>query len=221
MLEASGPGEVRVFAEAPDGTIASSSPVNYTVAPAVGREWRLPPRVLVRHGEEVTEVTGWPRATTAEELTALAELRGQGLALVPPELPAFPFTAEARRRTGWFSPSQVQAVEVRFHPRADHVSARATVGEHEWEFAPVESGEPTRELVLTPAMREAWQRAGTLTVACSQAAAGDLRVLLKVPPAALDLPEGEAQFNVVQRHTRPVPGSKGYVLVHIGDITAG
>jgi len=47
------------------------------------------------------------------------------------------------------------------------------------------------------------------------------RVILKAPPAELGLPADGARITVIQRHTKAIQDTNGYLRLHLGDITAG
>ncbi|MCK4283779.1 MAG: hypothetical protein KAX44_05645, partial [Candidatus Brocadiae bacterium] len=161
MLEASGAGQVRVFAEAPDGTVSASIPVSYAVRTSA-REWHRPPRVFVHTEEKTTELSWWARGWDPDRLALLAEIRGQGMAITAPDLSGLPFGPGGKDITGWFEPSEVKLIEVRFDPGADRTSARAGAGERQWEFARADSGEGRHELAVTTPVRRAWEQAGEL-----------------------------------------------------------
>ncbi|MHC4591063.1 MAG: hypothetical protein ACYS8L_00015 [Planctomycetota bacterium] len=220
MLEAAGPGQMRVFAESPDGIVAESVPVHYTVRRTAWK-WHPPPRVFVHTKQATTEVTESLQTLGPEDVALLAELRGQGVAVMLPSWSGLSLGAGDKDVTAWFEPSAVELIEVRFDADAGGTSSRARAGEHEWELAATESRPATHELAVTTAVRDAWEHAGELTITCSQDDMDDLRVVLRMPPGELDLPEGEARFTINQRRRELLPGSDGYVQVHIGDITAG
>ncbi len=220
MLEASGAGQVCVFAEAPDGTVSASIPVSYAVRTSA-REWHRPPRVFVHTEEKTTELSWWGRAWEPDRFALLAEIRGQGMAITAPDLSRLSFGPGGKDIIGWFEPSEVKLIEVRFDPGANRTSARAGAGERQWEFARADSGEARQELAVTTPVRRAWEQAGELAITCAQQGMDDLRIVLRMPPRKLDLPKAEAQFTIVQRHTQTVPGSDGYLLLRIGDITGG
>jgi len=220
MLEASGPGQIRLFAEASDGSVHASVPVSYTIAPTL-RGWQRPPRVFVRTADETVEVTGLPQALDAQMAALRAKLQGQGMAIEMPRLSATPWGLGDRGGVGWFEPSKVDRIEVRFDRGAVGLAARAAAGKAQWEFVPADSDAMKHELILTPGVRRAWEEDGKLAVTCSQRGMDDLRVILRRPPGKLDLPEGEAQFTIVQRYTESVPGSDDYLRLRIGDITGG
>jgi hypothetical protein len=220
MLEAAGGGQVRVFAEAPNGTVSASIPVVYSVG-STEWQWLRPPRVFVHTADGVREVTEWADAWDPGMAAFMAEMRGQGIAFTAPGLSDFPFGPGGRAIEAWIEPSDVERLEARFDPDADDVSARAEAGPHQWNLAAADPANATYELAVSAAVEEAWKEAGELSLACTQDDGEELRVSLKVPPARLDLPEGRAELTVVQRFTVPVPGSDGYLLLHIGDITGG
>jgi hypothetical protein len=106
---------------------------------------------------------------------------------------------------------------VRFSPAARGTTAEARVGKQEW---PLAADGRSRSLRLTPEMRRAWQEGETLTLAFSQAGQEEMQVELKAPPEKLDLPQS-ASLTIIQRYSKPLPGSRGYLTLSIGDITAG
>jgi len=214
-------GEVSVrLTEAPDGSVHASVPVSYTRAPAL-RGWQRPPRVFVRSADETVEVTGLPHALDAQMAALSARLQGQGMVIEMPDFYARLRGLGDRGGVGWFEPSKVDRIEVRFDPGAVGLAARAAAGKEEWEFVAADSDGMKHELILTPGVRRAWQQDGRLTVTCSQRGMDDLRVTLRRPPRKLGLPEGGAEFTIVQRRTESVPGSDDYLRLRIGDITGG
>ena len=220
MLEAADAGQIRVFAEAPDGTVAESVAIRYAVR-APTQQWVRPPRVFVHTGEEVAEVTGWPEWMDARTLALVAEVHGQGMEFTVPDLSGWAFGEAGRHVTGWFEPSAVKMIEVRFDPNARGMALRATTGEQEWPCVPAADEEQKLQLAVTEAVRKGWEADGKLAITCKQQGMDDMRVVLGAPPKQLDLPEGEATVVIVQRHTEPIPGAGGYVRLHIDDITGG
>jgi hypothetical protein len=221
ILEASGSGQVRVFAEGDDGSVAESIAVSYTAQPS-GRHWAMPPRVFVHTVEGVVEVGRLPPWLGDLEPALVAEMRGQSLAVGAPGFAGFAAGTSGREAAGWFDPAQVERIEARFDARAGGTSAVAKAGEQKWGLEPGEGTDPQcLTLAVGDDVRDVWAQAGELTVTCSQDGSADVCVALKVPPRKLDLPEGQGEFTVLQYRTEDVRGSGGYLQVHIGDITQG
>lgn len=125
------------------------------------------------------------------------------------------------RATGpWFRPETVERLEVQFDASVPVPSAEARVGYRRWRFS-VSGAANVLTLELTPDMARAWRKRGKLTVHFAQAGQDRALVTLKAPPDRLELPEDSATVTVVQRYSRELPGSGGYLRLGIGDITAG
>jgi len=224
MLEASGAGMVRVFAEGPDGAVSQSIPLSYTVA-SRSRGYSLPPRVFVQTAKKTVQVSPWSRDRLATDpFAVLAELQGQGLAGRLGSMRDYPLGRDAAELVDWFEPADVERIWVRFDSDARRTSATLKVGDHVEELGADDSRYSElrrRGLPVQDSLRERWTKAGELTLTCSQDDSSDLRVVLKAPPPVLDLPEGEAKLTIVQRRTETVPGSDGYLRLNVSDITQG
>jgi hypothetical protein len=221
MLAAAGAGTCRVFAERPDGELLSSVPISYGVEEGGpyprGRVAPLP-QVYIHTQTGATRLKLSPEAYRFSESLALrAEMAGQGMTFWPAEITPGGYLAEGVVAADWVRPADVESVEVRFSPAARGTTAEARVGKQEW---PLAADGRSRSLRLTPEMRRAWQEGETLTLAFSQAGQEEMQVELKAPPEKLDLPQS-ASLTIIQRYSKPLPGSRGYLTLSIGDITAG
>ncbi len=219
MLEASGPGRLHAYAETLGGAVSPSIGVSYTVGSGEWT-WHAPPRVYVRSSKKTTEVSDWPQGMEERATLLQGEIRGQGLAFTSPHLTEYPFFGRDREVVAWFEPAEATAFEVRFDPQSDSPKATARIGERTWPFVRSKSAAHRWVLEVNDQMREAWEEQGEVTVVCGQEGQNELRVTVRKPVAALDLDDG-GRFTVVQRYTVEIPGSSGYLKVHIGDVTGG
>ena len=222
MLAAGGAGSFRVFAEKPDGEVLSSVLVSFAVEEGAGFPWQQQaaplPQVNVHTKAGVASVRLWREGYPyAERLALRAEAAGQGVTVWPAEITPGGYLAQGVVGAYWFRPEDVERFEVRFSPSARQTVAEARVGEKAWPF--VADGR-SRSLQLTPEIRAAWQQGETLVVSFSQAGQDEMRVALKAPPEKLDLGDS-GPITVIQRYSKPLPGSRGYLSLSIGDITAG
>jgi len=222
ILAAAGAGNFRVFAEKPDGELLSSVLVSYAVEDGARFPWEQRaaplPQVYVHTKAGVANVRLWHETFPfAEHLALRAEAAGQGVTVWPAEITPEGYLAHGIVAAYWFRPDDVERIEVRFSPAARQTSAEARLGVQTWPFA-LEGR--SRSLRLTPEMRKAWQQGETLAVAFSQGGQDEMRVELKAPPEKLDLPE-PASVTIIQRNSKPLPGSRGYLTLSIDDITGG
>jgi len=126
---------------------------------------------------------------------------------------------ESWRRT-WVDPAAVEAIEIAFtgSPTAPH--ARAEIGKVQIPFSPAPGG---LRFVLspTPEVRRLWQAHGELRVVHGQDASERKLLVLHAIPVLPAAPEKAVCLTVVQRRTREIPGWRGYLRLHLGDITLG
>ncbi len=206
-----GEGEFQVFAESKDGQVAASIPVRYFV-----EDTFVPADVevsfFVHVGGKRKEVADLQRPEGWDEL---ARLTG------PRSVPSMALEAALRAQEGqkhWYSPQQVDRVEVELDKQLARIAARAEADGKDWAF---QSGDTARtlQLEITDEIRKAWENQGNLVLRCTRA--GDLlaRCALNAPPRRLDLPEETVRITIVQRHSKELPGSRGYALMYLGDIT--
>lgn len=92
----------------------------------------------------------------------------------------------------------------------------ATAGRESWPFVAGAADHRAR-LVATDALRDAWERDGTLTVSCGAAGA----VVLRARPRRIEWDADGEDFEAPQRTATPLPGSRGFVEVVLDDITGG
>ncbi len=117
----------------------------------------------------------------------------------------------------WLSPEEVDRVELRCEDALPEASHKAWAGKVERTFKP---DRERRALVLEldPEIRAAWEENGGLQVGPADGEGG---VALRSRPRRLDLAATKAEGIVLQRDSAEVPGSRGYLEVHAGDVTAG
>jgi hypothetical protein len=127
--------------------------------------------------------------------------------------------SESWRKT-WVAPAAVEAIEIKFtgYPPAPH--ARAEIGKVHVPF----SGDPGGlRFVLSPSpeVRRLWQAHGVLRILHGKDASERKVLVLHAIPDRPARPEEAACLTVVQRRTREIPGWRGYLRLHLGDITRG
>jgi hypothetical protein len=208
-------GQFHIFAELPDGQTISSIPIQY----AVTKPLTMPPRIFVRVDGKRREILGWPFADLLERPAFRAQFSGESLLFSSPE-----FSEALRSASGgvtrWFSPEKVQDVEFEFRAGADGPSAQARVKDRSWPAQATNTAGLLR-LPVSPELRQAWYEQGTVELVCTEADQEAARLTLTAPPRRLDLPDGKAEMTIVQRTSKEVPGSDGYLDIYIDDITAG
>lgn len=119
----------------------------------------------------------------------------------------------------WHRPEEVDRIEVRYGERWPARSAKARAGRKSWPFVGAKDA-GSLELPLTPEVRKAWRDYGSLLVEAEGARGRPVPTVLHARPEKLDI-ERYATFTIIQRRSKDVPGSRGYLNVRIGDITAG
>ncbi len=186
-----------------------------------------PRRMGVEEERRAVERT-W-RKTKEEVFRALEEEREGEAREREDATPASPrcyaYVGEMRREVRpsewpmqWFSPEGVDKIELRFRGQAPVPSASAVAGETSWPLAP--SKDNVLVLCTTPEIRAVWQKQGGLVVQWSRGADEAGSFALRARPEAIAVDEG-ASVTVVQRRSKDIPGSRGYLEVKLGDITAG
>lgn len=214
LLRASeGEREFRIFAETRDGTIASSLPVCYTVAKSA----RVPPRIFVHVRGKKKEILLKPALRALEDPALRARFSGSELWVFPDTLPHGRFGTESAKELYHFFPQDVREVEVQFDWEARRPFAEAWVVEKKWNFQGAKASN-VFSLRVTDEIKEAWIKNGELELVCGQADAEETRIVLAAAPLRLELPGGRAEMTLVQRSSKEVPGSRGYLWVSIGDI---
>lgn len=202
-------GQFRIFAETEDGEVVASIAVRYSFK----RAFDVLPKVFVyaageRHqvfpGPHIPGLPSWEE----EQLEMLYELW---------PIPYLPSSELPRR---WFSPEQAETLEVQFKSGFRVPSAEVRARDKSWPLL-AKAAANVLVLAMTPEIRKAWGEHGSLTVHSGQGEDARALVTLKAPPQQLDLPEEAATFTVVQRCSKRLPGSREYLRVVIGDITAG
>ncbi|MEX2560451.1 MAG: DUF5329 family protein, partial [Pirellulales bacterium] len=120
----------------------------------------------------------------------------------------------------WLPADEVAMVELRIEADAVPSGVRAEAGEHVW---PLEPGDEDGQfqLQINDEIRAAWQEEGELRVAYQVKPEWKTAAVLKARPASLELAAAAVPFTVFQRTSEAIPGSRGYLRVRVGDITAG
>lgn len=149
----------------------------------------------------------WSRATAQDaKVRCLVRSKGGTTAIVPPEKPV------------WLDPSTLDSIELH-GAGARQSSAVARVGEIELPLARrAEQG--LWVLEGGALLRERLQGEGALEIEVRLGGSSAV-FAFAVVPGKLPLPDGSAQFVVQQRRSAMVPGSNGWLVVRIDDITMG
>ena len=188
-------GQFRVFAETLDGRVLQSVPVRYRFHEDLAGFYALIEGELVDLAlpRAGDDVVPW-----LHELTDGAEV----------------FRAPLR----WFDDGEVEAIIYRSEGPTAVTSAYAQCGEERRPF--VATATPgTFRLDIVPEMAKAWRKHVNIIVHPGRGAAEAF--VLGVRPTRLHLPNDYAAFDVYQRSSIPIPGTGGYLRLHLGDITAG
>lgn len=209
-----GDRQFHVFVETQTGAVVSSIAVRYTVS----RPASQPPRIFVHAGGKRKEIIRRLPEEFLEDLAMRAHLSGTDLWIFPTILPGA-LAPGASGEAYCFSPSEVESVEIEHHEDAHRPTAEIRAGERSWAF----EAEPGRtlSLKLTGEIREAWKTRGEVEVSTSDDGSEETSIILRAVPTRLDLPEGRSEVTVVQRSSKEVPGSGGFLRIHVSDITAG
>lgn len=115
-------------------------------------------------------------------------------------------------RTGWVDPAKVQRLAVRWDGAGARSTVRLVAGGRRIEVEPSAS---EVEIAVDGALRAAWQAAGALEVIDGR---GHARSIARAIPSTLG-PAARTPFRIVQRRGLDVPGSGGFLRVHLGDIS--
>lgn len=210
-----GAGQFRVFARLPGGEVISSVPVSFEVAEGP----REPPTLYVQVDGERRKLHGWPSAEALQGPALEAEVEGQSVRVRMDGVRWLESLGQMSIER-WMSPEGVQRLEVEFDERVGRPSAEAWAGEKAWKGEPTEAG-GLLAIEVTKQVRRAWRDAGLLTLVCRHGRRVVARAVLRAPPRELDLPEGAGRLTLIQRRGKDLPGSKGFLRLRIGDITAG
>ena len=190
-----GTGQFRVFAETSDGRVLQSVPVRYRFREDLAGFYALIEGELVdlTPSRPGSDVVPW-----LYDLTDRAEV----------------FRAPLR----WFDDGQVEAIIYRSEGPTAVTSAYAQCGEERRPF--VATAAPgTFRLDIAPEVAKAWREHVKMIV--HPAVSASEAFVLGVRPMQLNLPNDYAAFDVYQRGSMPIPGTGGYLRLHLGDITAG
>ena len=115
----------------------------------------------------------------------------------------------------WFPPGGVDAIEVEFDALAPDAAVR--IGDRSWPLEPTAMPGLINLKIGAEIARE-WAAAGALEVVWDR---GQHRIAVRAVPESLRLPEGGAEVAVIQRRTAELPGSNGFLVLRLGDISAG
>ena len=215
MLRATrGAEQFQAFAETQDGHVVQSIPVRYSVA----RPALMPPRIYIYAQGKRKELFGEMDAYVPRDWELFASEAGYRHSLLGYVLPPGFWTEPTGTYT--FSPEEAERIEVRFEEDADRPSAHVQAGEKRWSFGPTETANVVH-VPMTGDIRSALNEQGSLTLMCGQSGQEQVRIVLNAPPRRLDLPESGAEMTIIQRRSKEVPGSDGYLKVYIDDITGG
>ena len=147
-----------------------------------------------------------------------------------------PFGLEANKkhkrralgRRAWVNPDRFKAIGVSSKRVPSNAKVVASVGEkNTWALgaaqlkAQGDKSEQVLLLKLNDKRRAAWRRAGKLRI---EGRIGEYQLgrrELKVKPDALVSADQSQTFVIDQRDRRALPGSNGYLLLRLGDITDG
>lgn len=116
-------------------------------------------------------------------------------------------------RGGWVESATVNAVALSWLGSGRRGPARVVAGAQARDVEPDKSGEV--RVPIDAALRAAWLVEGTLRV---EAGGREVASLVAVPPTVEVTGE---PFRITQRRSGQVPGSRGFLVVHLGDISGG
>lgn len=124
-----------------------------------------------------------------------------------------------RPRGQWFAPDHVQRIEVAVTGKARD-QLEAWVGTRAWPFG-ADPHKDVQVLVVDDRLRDSWRAGGRLTIGFATQRESGGELVLLAPPRRLALPDRHVQLDVMQRESAEVPGSDGYLRIHLDDITRG
>jgi len=110
----------------------------------------------------------------------------------------------------WVRVSEVKALEVQTEGKVEG-AVKARIGKD--QMIPFKG----KELAITDDLRTKWQAAGQLVLHHADLSSWRLKAI----PDRLDISGNVAKLTILQRRSRQVPGSNGYLCLELGDITAG
>lgn len=119
----------------------------------------------------------------------------------------------------WLAADEVTMVELRIEADLMPSGVRAEVAERVWPLEPANK-DGLFQLQISDKIRAAWQEEGELRIAYQVKPEWVTAAVLKARPASLEL-AAAVPFTVFQRTSEAIPGSRGYLRVYAGDITAG
>lgn len=114
---------------------------------------------------------------------------------------------------GWVDPLRIAALVITWKGPGAPAPVQIGAGAMRRTIAPGEG--PEVEYPMDDALRAAWGAAGTLDVIDAE---GRVAPLARAVPSTL-APASKETFRIVQRRSLEVPGSQGYLTVHLGDIS--
>ena len=208
--------QFQIFAETDDGRVVASVPVLYVIEEAR----RLPARIFIYEDGQKKEIWSPRFDRMLEDMAMLAHLSDSSLWVFPATLPPGKFGTERAADPYYFAPREVERIEARFEEAALGPYAEARVGDETWTFG-IPKAANVLDLPVSAEIRKAWEKHGGLEIVCGQQGGEERRLVLKAPPKGLSLVGDSITMTVVQRHSKEVPGSEGYLKMRIGDITGG
>jgi len=205
--------QLRVFAEMADEAVVASISILY----GLSDKWLLPPTIYVHAGGERKRIEVPFRCDRMALRRHFEGLDQEDYWMV---LSMMERTWGYGSEFAWCSPGKTDAIEAIFGPNSANPVAVAWAGAGKWSFQPGKSAH-SLVLELTPEIRQAWTESGMLQI--QTGAPGGLlwQLKLKAMPPRLDVPGPERRIKIHQRWHKPLPGSNGYLQVHIEDITGG
>lgn len=208
-------GQFRIFARVDNAPVVASIPIRYTVAQFSPPS--LPPRVYVYEGDTRKEVLLGP---DLNDLSLLLRVTDSSLWVKPSGFPDSGFAARTSSVTRFVAPAKVTRIEIVFDENVLKAAAEARVGERTWTFRASRDAN-VLSLSVDPEIRSAWAEHRTLALRCSVAGRERLSVVLTAPPVSLDLPKDGAEMTIIQRQSKELPGSSGFLVLYMDDITHG
>ena len=204
MLRAEGTdGRFQIFAEPAEGDLVAGIPIHYAGLPirraAVSPNQR-PPKIYVY-------------------VDGKKKVLGPWLGPVRESYYSCPKHVEPIVKAYYFSPENVDKVEVRFDEDAIRPVAEARIDKKTWALSPTKAAN-VLDLAISPEVKRAWTEHADLELVYSHLDMEETSIVLKGPPKGLDLSGDGAKMTIIQYRSKEVPGSDGYVSIHLGDITA-
>ena len=205
------PWETRfqVFVELEGGRIVASIPVSYAV------DWAIPSGGLeakVIYKDGAVEVLPIPReeAEKEGEVSFWGDFGGGEVGAKWKE----------KKKGKWLDLDALDRIEIPVDRHPEILGLSARVGTKVFPFSS-SKGNLGAVLPLTPELRGAWEKEGTLRVQVGTRS-GEKRVLeLKARPFKLLFDGNLAEVTIYQRTKAALSGSHDYLVLEIGDVTAG